>query len=102
MSADIIPIRPMPDPSPDDRAHRAALARLCAAKKIDWFERAIVDALERGDLRSAVLHFAALFAANLGPHADAALEQSRIARCADLLDHIDQAARRLSRDEDNA
>jgi hypothetical protein len=94
-AAPVIPLRPPPPVG--QSASQLELARACARDMFDRRERAILEAMEQGDLRRAIVHFAGLVAPDLGP-LGANLSQEREARAAVLLDHIEQAARCHFRD----
>jgi hypothetical protein len=101
MSADIIPLRParpIPTSPLGETPIEAKLAEACSDEMFDRRERAIVDTMAQGDLRRAIIHFSALVAMNINPFTAKALEAARDGRLAALLDHIEQAARRHSRD----
>jgi len=106
MTADIIPLRreaaSSPSSPPAEPDNETLLAQACSEEAFDRSERAIIEAAAAGDLRRAVIHFAALVAMNINPFNTRELEARRDGRLAAALDHIEQAARRHFRDKDNA
>ena len=92
MTAEIIQLRRAG--APGETPIEAKPTEIYSEEMFDRRERAVVDAMEHGDLRRAIIHFSALVAMNVRPFATKALEATRDMRLAALLDHIEQAARR--------